>query len=119
MKLTQYQKILEIMRKQPDKWFYPYEFMRPDLGDLFVGYKAPTRIAELDKKYPQLFDRMIEGKYTKRKLNMQVYDYWFPKLPVELQIIFDANAASPKPKQKMSEVINERIARNSPDPRLF
>lgn len=85
-KLTQYQKILILMcRGTKDQWFFPYDFMRGDLGDLFVGYKAPTRLNELESDYPLLFDREGEGKYIKRKLNREAFDTWFAALSKDLR----------------------------------
>ena len=87
--LTQKQKILALMCKQPNKWFYPYEFMKPDLGDLYVGYKAPTRISEMHKYYPYLFNKKTDDKYMQRKLNMDNYSKWYPALDSELQAVVD------------------------------
>lgn len=84
-KLNQKQKILALMCRQPDKWFYPYEFMRPDLGALFVGYKAPTRICELHAKYPFLFEKKAEDKYMQRKLNIDKIAMWYHSLSPELK----------------------------------
>jgi hypothetical protein len=62
---TQYKKILKLMLRKKDiqEWFYPQDFMKPELGDLFVGYEASARLSELFKKYPNMFERKREGKY--------------------------------------------------------
>ena len=82
MKYTQYQKIIGLMCKYPEKWFYPYDFMQE--GFYFVGYKAPTRIAELANEYPNLFVSRTRGKYVQRKLNTENSD-WFYDLPKDLR----------------------------------
>lgn len=84
-KLSQKQKILTIMCRDKDKWFYPYEFMDNNLGDLFVGYKAPTRIAELAHDYPGMFLEKQSGKYTMRRLNGEKFLEWFPELSKDLR----------------------------------
>ncbi len=88
-KLTQKQKILALMCRQPNKWFYPYEFMKPSLGALYVGYKAPTRITELNKSYPFLFEDKKEDKYKQRRLNVSAMPQWYESLPTELKDIVD------------------------------
>lgn len=85
-KLTQYQKIVKLMcQDKTGRWFYPYDFMRSDLGELFVGYKAPTRLNELEHDYPELFERQPEGKYIKRRLNRTTVSQWFSGLSKDLK----------------------------------
>ena len=88
-RFTQKQKILALMCREPNKWFYPYEFMKPNLGALFVGYKAPTRIAELNHDYPFLFEAKKDDKYLQRKLNMAQIDKWYESLKPELRETVD------------------------------
>lgn len=84
-RMTQNQKILALMCRVPNKWFYPYEFMNPSLEALFVGYKAPVRIAELHTKYPFLFEKKTEDKYMQRKLNINKIAIWYHQLSPELK----------------------------------
>lgn len=85
-KLTQYQKIIMLMcQDKTGRWFYPYDFMRQDLGYLFVGYKAPTRLNELELDYPELFERQPEGKYIKRRINRTTVHEWFGSLSKDLK----------------------------------
>lgn len=86
-KLTQYQKIVKLMCQDTGKWFYPYDFMRPGLGELFVGYKAPTRLNELESDYPAMFSRESEGKYIKRRINSTTVGEWFSGLSKDLKSI--------------------------------
>lgn len=61
--------------------------MTPDLGAFFVGYKAPTRIAEMHKEYPLLFEIKSEDKYMQRKLNTDRMGLWFSQLDRELKAV--------------------------------
>lgn len=84
--LTQNQKILILMcRGTKDKWFFPYDHMRPELGELFVGYVVQSRLTELQRDYPQMFEKEVDGKYTKRRLNRDKIAEWFPTLPKDLR----------------------------------
>lgn len=85
MKLSQKQKILTIMTREPNRWFYPYDFMRNDLGQYFVGYKAGTRLSELEHDYPGIFETKSEGKYVLRKLNKERMAIIFNTLPKDLR----------------------------------
>lgn len=73
------------MAKSPERYFYPYDFMKPELGFLFVGYKAGTRINELNKDYPFLFDSKPQGKYVTRRLRKETMQDWLHKLPKDLR----------------------------------
>jgi hypothetical protein len=88
-KLTQKQKILALMCRQPNKWFYPYEFMKPQLGALYVGYKAPTRITELNKSYPYLFEEKRDDKYKQRRINVAAMPQWYESLSADLKDTVD------------------------------
>ncbi len=88
-RLTQKQKVLALMCQQPDKWFYPYEFMKPGLGAFYVGYKAPTRISEMHKSYPRLFEKKSEDKYMQRKLNTAEINNWYEQLEPRLKDMVD------------------------------
>lgn len=78
------------MARDKEKWFYPYDFMDINLGQFYVGYKAPTRLNELEKDYPKLFQSKKEGKYKVRKLNPRKYE-WFDELDKDLQQIVNDN----------------------------
>lgn len=84
-KLTQQQKILTLMCRDKHRWFYPYDFMDKGLGDLFVGYKAGSRISELANDYPKMFQSKTEGKYVLRRLNPENFQEWFGELSKDLK----------------------------------
>lgn len=85
--LTQKQKIIALMCQQPAKWFYAHDFMKPQLGHMFVGYKAETRLRELHLDYPQMFERARDGKYIKRRINAADITTWYDTLKPELRQI--------------------------------
>lgn len=103
--LTQKQKILKIMCRQPNKWFFPYEFMKPSLGPLFVGYKAPTRISEMHKDISTLFEKKFDDKYMQRKLNIKQINSWYSMLPDNLKQIIDDAIASGSLKIPVSQSV--------------
>lgn len=84
-RMTQKDKIVALMCRHPNKWFYPYEFMKPDLGALYVGYKAPTRIAELHNKYPTMFETRNKEQFKQRKLNLATINTWYEQLTPHLK----------------------------------
>lgn len=66
--LTQHEKIITIMARQPGHWFRPADFMQPELGELFVGYEASARLSELAKQFPRAINSRQSGKYIERCL---------------------------------------------------
>lgn len=69
--MTQYQKILKVMIRGGDRWYFPQDFMQKNLGPCFVGYEASARLSELAKKYPDVFISERDGKYMKRRLDRE------------------------------------------------
>lgn len=74
--MTQKEKILTLMCREPKRWFFVYDFMRPDLGELFVGYKASARVPELAAEYPDMFEAQGDGKYLKRRIRFDFMNEW-------------------------------------------
>jgi len=56
------------MATDPTRWWLPQDFMRPELGELFVGYEASARLSELAKLYPEKIESKRQGKYMARRL---------------------------------------------------
>lgn len=52
-------------------WFYPFDFMQSSLGPLFVGYEASARLSELARQYPDVVESERDGKYLKRRINLE------------------------------------------------
>lgn len=90
-RLTQKHKILILMCRKPNKWFYAYEFMKPNLGELYVGYEAPTRIGDLKRLASNIFEQKQEDKYTQHKLNVAEIETWYELLPSDLKAIVKNN----------------------------
>ncbi len=101
--LTQHQKILTLMiRKQHlQAWFFPYEFMNNDLGELFVGYEASARLSELARNYPDMIEIRRDGRYIKRRIRWETIHEWRPSLGTELTGIFDNEYKPAAPAQQL------------------
>jgi len=66
MKLTQKEKILRCILKNPYKTFTASDFQT---GDNFIGYEASARISELVNLFPFLFEVGKVGRFRTIKLN--------------------------------------------------
>jgi len=86
-KLTQEQKIVRIMimKHANQEWFYAPDFMKPDLGDLFVGYEASARLSDLTRDYPYMFVEEKRGKYLYRRFRFDNMVEILEKLPDEMR----------------------------------
>lgn len=97
--LTQHQKIITIMLRHRNikEWFLPQDFMRQDLPhDLFVGYEASARSAELGKLYPDMIESVREGKYIKRRIRFDNFTTFFNILPEDLKSIVRKEYGAPR-----------------------
>ena len=100
---TQQAKILFTMINNPKTtWWYPQDFMKPDLGDLFVGYEASARLSELAKDYPEMIDSKRDGKYKVRRLRFENSENFKHLLPETLRWIL------PKTQQQKDFNINQK-----------
>ena len=96
--LTQHQKIVTIMLRHRNikDWFYPQDFMKQDLPtDLFVGYDAGARVAELGKLYPEMIESVRDGKYMKRRIRFDNFSTFFNTLPEELKAVVRKEYGAP------------------------
>jgi len=78
---TQNGLIIQTMKKYPSKWFLAGDFCGGDKSCPFVGYKAPTRIAEMQKEgliISRWADRKTElgTKMKEYKLNEAQFDFF-------------------------------------------
>lgn len=64
--MTQHEKIIAVIKTDPLRWWLPGDFMKPELGDLFVGWEASARLSELAKM--NMLDTKQEGKFKARRL---------------------------------------------------
>ena len=94
--MTNHQKILVLMSREPDKFFYPHDFMKPGLGHLFVGYLAPRRLRELKADYPDIFEVKQQGKYLTVRLKMENKKDWYYTLPNNLRSVLRVEGHEPK-----------------------
>ena len=88
---TQYAKILTIMLRSPRQpWWYAPDFMRPGLGDLFVGYEAGPRLSEMARKWPDLLETRqhpTEPKYLQRRIRWENIEVAKAMVPSDLSTI--------------------------------
>lgn len=92
LELTQYEKIIKIMVNNKDHvWWLPQEFMRPDLGEYFVGYEASARLSELARLYPKMIESLRDGKYIKRRFKFEAIEEFYQFLPDKMKcMMWDA-----------------------------
>lgn len=94
-KQTQAEKLFEVMCKGTAEgkiWFTPQDFMRNDLGDMFVGYEASARFSELASDYPVFIESERQGKYVARRLRIENIVPFFDDLSLDYQdIIYKYN----------------------------
>jgi hypothetical protein len=97
--LTQHQKIVTIMLRQRNikDWFLPQDFMQSGLPfELFVGYEAGARVAELGKLYPEMIESVRDGKYMKRRIRYDNFTTFFNSLPEDLKAVVRKEYGAPK-----------------------
>lgn len=71
------------------EWWLPQDFMQNGMGELFVGYEATARLAELRGRYPNVFLRQKQGRFVATKLNMKAVHF----LPENYQRLLLPNAS--------------------------
>lgn len=86
--LTQHQKIVATMCKYPEKkWWLASDFMKPDMGDLFVGYEATARLAELVGDYPDMFETERQGRFRAVRMQFETGKEWYKGISPKLQLM--------------------------------
>lgn len=77
--MQQKEKILALMisRKGNQEWFYAPDFMKPELGELFVGYEASARMTDCAKDYPYMIEAKKVGKYRYIRFKFERIDEIF------------------------------------------
>lgn len=87
-KLTQHQKIVATMCKNHDKkWWLASDFMKPDMGELFVGYEATARLAELVGENPGMFDTERQGRFRAVRVKFETGKEWYSSISPKLQLM--------------------------------
>lgn len=87
--MKQIEKIFMLMcfNRNNQKWWYPPMFMKPELGQLLVGYEASARLSDLAREYPTMIESRKRGKYKWRRIGWEDIDQWLPTLPENMQDI--------------------------------
>ena len=87
--MRQIEKIFALMcyNREKREWFFPPDFMKPELGDLFVGYEASARLSDLARKYPDMIESLKRGKYMYRRIKWEKRGLWIDSLPENLRSI--------------------------------
>lgn len=86
--LSQQQKIVAQMCSHSyKKWWLPSDFMKSELGVLFVGYEASARLSELQRENPDMFESRRAGKYMERRIRFEDGRLWYPKIPAALKLV--------------------------------
>jgi len=77
---TQLQKVLEVLQFNYQKWLPTHFFVgnrRGIEGDVFLSYKAPARLSEIYKQFPDHIERKRQvnerTKYYSYKLTKKIY----------------------------------------------
>lgn len=97
---TQHQKILMLMCRFIDKkWWFAKDFQLPEQGELFVGYEATARLAEMGKLYPEMIESQHEGKFVKRRLRVEDVGLWLPDLPKDLRYVVHKSGLKAAPSE--------------------
>ena len=73
-----------IREKEFKAWYYAPDFMKQELGDLFVGYEASARLTELAYEHPFAFETKREGKYRYLRMKFEDINQIISRLPEEL-----------------------------------
>lgn len=86
--LTQHQKIVALMCKHHTKqWWLASDFMKPELGDLFVGYEATARLAELIGDNPDMFETERQGRFRAVRVRFETGKEWYKGISPKLQLM--------------------------------
>lgn len=84
--LTQHQKIVAQMCKHHTKeWWLASDFMKPEMGDLFVGYEATARLAELIKENPDMFETKRVERFRAVRVRFETGKDWYKDINPKLQ----------------------------------
>jgi len=87
-KLTQHQKIVATMCRNPEKqWWLASDFMKDGLGEFFVGYEATARLAELVKENPGMFETEYQGRFRAVRVKFESGKDWYSTISPKLQLM--------------------------------
>jgi len=96
-KLNNHEKIVAIMANNRDReWWFVKDIINAGEGtdNWYVGYEASARMAELAKKFPDMFETRDDGKYKKRRVRWEAMSEWFEELPTSYRHIIHKTGAT-------------------------
>lgn len=102
MKITNHEKIITLLSRYPGRWFLPQDFMKRELGNLFIGYMADRRLRELKVDYPKAFKVEKERNQLKVRLDLDNIKDWFYDLPDKYRKILRQEGLAPDYSEKES-----------------
>lgn len=79
--MKQIEKVLVGLIRAKGEWMLPVDFMRPESGELFVGYEASARLSEAAKLYPGLIESKQQGRFKARRFRIDCTVADFSALP--------------------------------------
>lgn len=86
--LTQHQKIVAYMCKHHTKeWWIASDFMKEGMGELFVGYEATARIAELIGDNPDMFETKRIERFRGFRIKFETGKEWYKTINPKLQLM--------------------------------
>ena len=103
MRVTQKEKVLRLMFRisnKEDRFVFPYEVISD--GDIFIGYKAPTRFCELCIEHLDLIESKFEGKYRVGRIRRDNIERALLRLPDNLQKVVREECGIVEPKKTFS-----------------
>lgn len=88
MKLTQQQKIVAYMCQNYTKtWWLAKDFMQDGMGELYVGYEATARLAELVKDNPAMFETKRDGRFRAVRMRFETGRQWYATAPDPIKLV--------------------------------
>ena len=89
-KNTQQEKILRLMcARRQQEWWRPPDFMKEELGELFVGYEASARLSDLAHDFPAMIETRLRGNHKERRIRWETKDQWAFLLPPAIRDIIN------------------------------
>jgi hypothetical protein len=68
-------------------WWLAKDFMQADMGDLYVGYEATARLAELVKDNPAIFETKRDGRFRAVRMRFETGRQWYQTAPDPIKLM--------------------------------
>lgn len=121
-KLNNHEKIVAIMANNRDReWWFVKDIINAGEGtdNWYVGYEASARMAELAKKFPDMFETRDDGKYKKRRVRWEAMSEWFEELPTSYRHIIHKTGATHGVIRKDPHAIGDAGEKKMPAPHEY